>query len=149
MKTKGFPETPGLYIAQRDCDVILIKITGMYPTLEVGKTVYLTSLISGNTIKEAPKEAVCNMITFSEKWSFSKVEDVDIRVFPKTSFKVDGNLDLSTDDIILMRNTYYRMIQCGISSSKIIKSLVYEYKTTIDQILTLINKFDRESHHVV
>ena len=52
MKQKGFPETPGLYIAQREYDVVLLKITGMYPTLQVGKVVYLSSLIFFNTIKE-------------------------------------------------------------------------------------------------
>lgn len=149
MKTKGFPETPGLYIAQRDCDVVLIKITGIYPTLEIGKSIYLTSLISGNTIKETPKELICNLITFSEKWKFSKIDDIDTRVFPKTSFRTNGNLDLSVDDIILMRNTYYRMTQCGISSSKIIKALMYEYKATVDQIIKLINKFDLDAHYAI
>ena len=142
MKQKGFPENPGLYIAQREYDVILIKITGMYPTLQVGKCVYLSAMIGGNTIKEAPKEIVDNIILFSKNWEFSKIESIDTRVFPKTAFKVDGNLDLGTDEKLSLRNTYYRLVQSGVSSSKIIRALMYEYHVTMDEVVRLINEFD-------
>lgn len=142
MKQKGFPENPGLYIAQREYDVVLIKITGMYPTLQVGKCVYLSAMIGGNTIKEAPKEIVDNIILFSKNWEFSKIENIDTRVFPKTAFKVDGNLDLGTDEKLSLRNTYYRLVQSGVSSSKIIRALMYEYHVTMDEVMRLINEFD-------
>lgn len=142
MKQKGFPENPGLYIAQREYDVVLIKITGMYPTLQVGKCVYLSAMIGGNTIKEAPKEIVDNIILFSKNWEFSKIENIDTRVFPKTAFKVDGNLDLGTDEKLSLRNTYYRLVQSGVSSSKIIRALMYEYHVTMDEVVRLINEFD-------
>lgn len=142
MKQKGFPENPGLYIAQREYDVVLIKITGMYPTLQVGKCVYLSAMIGGNTIKEAPKEIVDNIILFSKNWEFSKIESIDTRVFPKTAFKVDGNLDLGTDEKLSLRNTYYRLVQSGVSSSKIIRALMYEYHVTMDEVVRLINEFD-------
>ena len=149
MKQKGFPETPGLYIAQREYDVILLKITGMYPTLELGKCINITSLICGNTIKEASKEVINSILLFSNKWKFTMLKDIDMRVFPKTSFKADGNLDLSTDERLMLRNTYYRMVQSGVSSSKIIRALMYEYKTSMEQVINLLNKFDHDSNYVV
>ena len=149
MINKGFPETPGLYIAQRDYDVVLIKITGMYPTLELGKCINITSLICGNTIKEASKEVINSILLFSEKWKFTMLKNIDMRVFPKTSFKADGNLDLSTDERLMLRNTYYRMVQSGVSSSKIIRALMYEYKTSMEQVINLLNKFDHDSNYVV
>lgn len=149
MINKGFPETPGLYIAQRDYDVVLIKITGMYPTLELGKCINITSLICGNTIKEASKEVINSILLFSDKWKFTMLKDIDMRVFPKTSFKADGNLDLSTDERLMLRNTYYRMVQSGVSSSKIIRALMYEYKTSMEQVINLLNKFDHDSNYVV
>lgn len=149
MINKGFPETPGLYIAQRDYDVVLIKITGMYPTLELGKCINITSLICGNTIKEASKEVVNSILLFSDKWKFTMLKDIDMRVFPKTSFKADGNLDLSTDERLMLRNMYYRMVQSGVSSSKIIRALMYEYKTSMEQVINLLNKFDHDSNYVV
>lgn len=149
MINKGFPETPGLYIAQRDYDVVLIKITGMYPTLELGKCINITSLICGNTIKEASKEVVNSILLFSDKWKFTMLKDIDMRVFPKTSFKADGNLDLSTDERLMLRNMYYRMVQSGVSSSKIIRAFMYEYKTSMEQVINLLNKFDHDSNYVV
>ncbi len=149
MINKGFPETPGLYIAQRDYDVVLIKITGMYPTLELGKCINVTSLICGNTIKEASKEVVNSILLFSDKWKFTMLKDIDMRVFPKTSFKADGNLDLSTDERLMLRNMYYRMVQSGVSSSKIIRAIMYEYKTSMEQVINLLNKFDHDSNYVV
>lgn len=149
MITKGFPETPGLYIAQRDYDVVLIKITGMYPTLELGKCIHLTSLITGNTIKEASKEIVNSILLFSDKWKFTMLKDIDMRVFPKTSFKTDGNLDLSTDEMLSLRNTYYRFVQSGITSSRIIRALIYEYKISMEQVISLLNKFDHDSNYVI
>lgn len=149
MINKGFPETPGLYIAQRDYDVVLIKITGMYPTLELGKCINITSLICGNTIKEASKEVINSILLFSNKWKFTMLKDIDMRVFPKTAFKTDGNLDLSTDERLMLRNEYYRMVQSGVSSSKIIRALMYEYKTSMEQVINLLNKFDHDSNYVV
>ena len=149
MINKGFPETPGLYIAQRDYDVVLIKITGMYPTLELGKCINITSLICGNTIKEASKEVINSILLFSDKWKFTMLKDIDMRVFPKTAFKTDGNLDLSTDERFMLRNEYYRMVQSGVSSSKIIRALMYEYKTSMEQVINLLNKFDHDSNYVV
>ena len=148
MNSKGFPESPGLYIAQRDYDVVLIKITGMYPALELGKSIYLTSLITGNTLKEATKEVINSILLFSDKWNFTKLDGINTNMFPKTSFKTDGNLDLGTEELLTLRSKYYRMVQSGVSSSKIIRALMYEYKVPMDQVIELLNKFDNCSYVV-
>lgn len=65
-QSKLFPESPGLYLAQRNTDIVLFKLTGMYPTLIVGKSIYLTNFIEGNSLTEVPKEVLANMVVFPE-----------------------------------------------------------------------------------
>lgn len=144
-KVNHFPISPGLYIAQRGTDVVLFKLTGMYPTLIVGKTVYLSNLIEGNSVVEAPKEIVANMTIFAEKWQFSMLQNVNMDVFPKLSFKCDGDLDLTTDEYSTIKWSYYRLVQCGVPISKILNSFVYEYKLSMKKTIDLINKFDKEA----
>lgn len=144
-----FPESPGLYLAQRNTDVVLFKLTGMYPTLIVGKALYLSKLIEGNSLAEAPKEVLENMTVFPEKWKFIHLGQlVNMDVFPKLAFKCDGDLDLSTDELLHIRSTYYRLVQSGVAISKILRALTYEYKLTMQQTIDLINKFDKETKNV-
>lgn len=144
-----FPESPGLYLAQRNTDVVLFKLTGMYPTLIVGKALYLSKLIEGNSLAEAPKEVLENMTVFPEKWKFTHLGQlVNMDVFPKLAFKCDGDLDLSTDELLHIRSTYYRLVQSGVAISKILRALTYEYKLTMQQTIDLINKFDKETKNV-
>ena len=141
-----FPVSPGIYIGQRGTDVVLFKLTGMYPTLIVGKALYLSKLIEGNSIVEAPKEIVANMTVFAEKWQFHMLRSINMDVFPKLSFKCDGYLDLTTDEFRAMRAMYYRFVQCGMPISIILKALMYEYKTTMTQVIELVNKFDHDAN---
>ena len=143
-----FPESPGLYVAQNERNVILIKITGMYPTLQLGKALSIDKLITGNTVKEVDKEIMNHIVLFPEKWTFTRLTCVDMNAFPKLSFKPDSILDLSTDEKLEMRSKYYRLSQSGVSWTKIATAFVYEYKTTMDQILDLLNEFDKQSSHV-
>ena len=144
-----FPESPGLYVAQRNTDVVLFKLTGMFPTLIVGKALYLSNLIEGNSLSETPKNVLENMIIFPEKWKFTQLGKlINMDVFPKLVFKCDGDLDLSTDEVLHIRSTYYRLVQSGVAPSKILRALSYEYKLTMSQTIDLINKFDKESKHV-
>lgn len=139
-----FPECSGLYIAQRKTDVVLFKLSGMFPQLIVSKAIYLSSLIEGNSIKECPKEILENMIVFSEKWTFHMLDEINMDIFPKLAFKCDGNLDMSTEEVLNIKNTYYRLVQTGIAFTKIARSFMYEYKLTMKQVLELFNKFDKE-----
>ena len=118
----------------------------MYPTLMVGKALYLSKLIEGNSIVEAPKEIVANMTVFAEKWQFHMLRSINMDVFPKLSFKCDGYLDLTTDEFRAMRAMYYRFVQCGMPISIILKALMYEYKTTMTQVIELVNKFDHDAN---
>lgn len=117
----------------------------MFPTFTLGKTIYLTSLISGNTLKEASKEIINSIVLFSDKWNFTQLKDIDMRVFPKITFRPDGHLDLSTDELLLMKSTYYRMVQSGVPLTKIVRALMYEYKASFEQITELLTKFDNQS----
>lgn len=141
-----FPDSPGLYIAQRNADVILFKLTGMSPTLVVTKAIYLSKLIEGNSITEAPKEIVANMLLYANKWNFFTLKQINMDVFPRLAFKCDGRLDLTTDELLAMRATYYRFVQCGMPISIILKALMYEYKTTMTQVIELVNKFDKDAN---
>lgn len=146
---KYFPTSPGLYIVQRDTNVVLLKITGMYPTLQIGKSIFITSLIEGNTVKEASKEIIDNIIIYPEKWKFSTLNGINMNVFPKLSFKVDGNLDLSVDELLNLRYKYFRLTQSGISALKIARAFAFEYKASIKQIIELINQFDKDSDYAI
>ena len=89
------------------------------------------------------------MIIFPEKWKFTQLGKlINMDVFPKLAFKCDGDLDLSTDEVLHIRSTYYRLVQSGVAPSKILRALSYEYKLTMSQTIDLINKFDKESKHV-
>lgn len=143
-KINYFPNSPGLYLAQRNADVILFKLTGMSPTLVVTKAIYLSKLIEGNSLAEAPKELLANMLLYANKWSFYMMKQINMDVFPRLAFKCDGNLDLTTDELLSMKTQYYRFVQCGVSLSKILKALMYEYKITMTQVIDLVNKFDKD-----
>lgn len=143
---KGFPTSAGLYIAQRDNDIALIKVTGMYPTLQLGKSIDLRSLITGNSLKEADKDMLKNIAMFSNEWSFKPIEGINMSAFPKTSFKPDGRLDVSADDYIAMRKVYYRLSQNGTPFPTIAHALSFEYKIGIKQMLELMNQFDSDAH---
>lgn len=149
MGESKFPTSPGLYIVQRETNVILLKITGMYPTLQLGKAISIDKIIEGNSIKEASKEIVTNISLFPEKWKFTKLDCINMNAFPKQSFRPDGYLDLSTEEYLSMRSMYYRLSQSGISFQKIASAFVFEYKTTMDQVIKLINKFDSEAKYVI
>lgn len=143
-KINYFPESPGLYLAQRNADVVLFKLTGMLPQLVVTKALDLSKLIEGNSIAEAPKELLANMLLYANQWNFYPIKQINMDVFPRLAFKCNGNLDLTTDELLSMKTTYYRFVQSGISSSIILKALVYEYKITMAQAINLVNKFDRD-----
>ena len=146
-QSKLFPESPGLYLAQRNTDIVLFKLTGMYPTLIVGKSIYLTNFIEGNSLTEVPKEVLANMVVFPEKWSFIMIGNlINMDVFPKLAFKCNSDLDLSTDELLHIRSMYYRLVQSGIAPTKILKALSYEYKLTMTQVIDLANKFDKDAN---
>lgn len=140
----NFPDTPGLYIAQHGEQVALIKITGRYPSLVLGKSLDISGFIVGGEIKEVPKEQLSHMITCSNEWTFRILYGIDISVFPKTAFRPDGIVDLDPDTRYSMKTKYFRLCQQGISAITIMRALVVEYNITMDQVRQLVNEFDKE-----
>lgn len=141
-----FPDTPGIYVAQRDNQVVLIKITGHYPNLVLGKSIDITGWIVGCGIKEAPKELLSHMVNCSKDWNFQLIPSIDISVFPKTAFRPDGLVELDPETLSLIRTKYFRLSQQGIPYSDIMRTLVCEYDITMDQTRQLVNKFDKDAH---
>jgi hypothetical protein len=87
-----------------------------------------------------------NITIFHESWNFHPLKFVNFSVFSKIEFQPDGTkLYLSEEDIIGIRGKYFRMCQQGVSPMKVIRALSYEFKTSKDQIIALINEFDKQS----
>ena len=138
----NFPDTPGIYIAQRGQKVILIKLTGIVPLLTLGKSIDITGWITGGGIKEAPKDELEHMVHFPHEWNFRILSGINVSVFPKTSFRPDGFVDIDPDMRYTIRSRYYRMLQQGIPYTSIMRALSVEYNITMDQMRGLANEFD-------
>lgn len=142
-----FPESSGVYIAQRDNSFFIVKVKGVYPTLQLDKkAVDLGEYLCNGKIKEVPQEVMDNIELFHTDWEFHPLRFINFGVFSKTEFCPDGtNLYLSEDDVLSIRGKYYRLCQQGVSAMKVIRALGYEFKVSRDQIINLINEFDAQS----
>lgn len=140
---KYLPDSPGLYLCQRKTDILIVKITGMYPYLSIHKGYQLDSLITGQQLKEASKEQLANIELYSTKWTWKGIS-IDTTVFPKTAFAYNQN-DFSKDEYYLIRERYYRLINMGVNYSKIMKALVYEYNLSMEQARNMVNEFDEHA----
>ena len=141
----NFPITPGLYIAQRDQDVVLIRITGQYPRLVLGKGIDISTFIRTGGIKEVDKETLSNIAACSAEWEFRVLPYIEMSVFPKTMFRPDGIIDIDPDTTNAIRTAYYRLSQQGVPCSEIMRALAYEHNITMDQMRQLANKFDKDA----
>lgn len=142
-----FPESSGVYIAQRDSSFFIVKVKGVYPTLQLDKkAVDLGEYLRNGKIKEVPQEVMDNIELFHTDWEFHPLRFINFGVFSKTEFCPDGtNLYLSEDDMQSIRGKYYRLCQQGVSAMKVVRALGYEFKVSRDQIINLINEFDAQS----
>ena len=142
-----FPESSGVYIAQREGDLFIVKVKGVYPTLQLDKkAIDLGEFLSHGKMKEVSKNVLDNMELFHTEWEFLPLRFINFGVFSKTDFCPNGtDLYLSEDDIVSIRGKYYRCCQQGVSPMKIIRALVYEFKVSEDQVIKLINDFDAQS----
>ena len=142
-----FPESSGVYIAQRDSNLFVIKIRGVYPTLQLDKkAIDLGEYLCNGKIKEVPQCVLDNIELFHTDWNFHSLRFIDFTVFSKINFNPDGTkLYLSEEDAISIRGKYYRMCQQGVSPIKIVKALSYEFKCSKEQIIDLINDFDAQA----
>jgi hypothetical protein len=142
---KGFPDSPGLYIAQRKTDVVLIKITGQYPLLKLGKGINVAKLINGNKVVEVDKEVLSNIVCFSKEWDFNLLP-VDSTAFPENVFRADGIISIDPETRSSIRNNYFRMLQMGTPISDVLRAESYEYNITMEQMRQLANEFDKDAN---
>lgn len=142
-----FPESSGVYIAQRDNSFFIVKVKGVYPTLQLDKkAVDLGEYLRNGKTKEVPQEVMDNIELFHTDWEFHPLRFIHFGVFSKTEFNPDGtDLYLTEDDMQSIRGKYYRLCQQGVSPIKIVRALGYEFKVSREQIINLINEFDAQS----
>lgn len=141
---KSFPITPGLYIAQREQDVVLIRITGQFPRLVLGKGIDISTFIRTGGIKEVDKELLSSIALCSNEWEFRNLPFIGMSVFPKTTFKPDGIIEIDPDTTNAIRTAYIRLSQQGVPYSDIMRALADKHNITMEQMRQLINKFDGE-----
>lgn len=139
-----FPESSGVYLAQRKDELFIVKVKGVYPTMQLDKkAVDLGAYLGTGKTKEVPIEVLDNIELFHDEWEFHPLSFIKIGVFSKTQFLIDGrNLYLSEEDAIALRGKYYRLCEQGVSPLKTIRALSHEFKVSKDQIISLINSFD-------
>ena len=145
-----FPESSGVYIAQRDSNLFIVKVKGVYPTMQLDKkAVDLGEYLHNGKTKEVPQEVLDNIELFHTNWEFHPLRFINFGVFSKVEFNPNGtNLYLSEEDTIAIRGKYYRLCQQGVSAMKVIRALGYEFKVSKDQIINLINSFDAQAINV-
>lgn len=145
-----FPECSGVYIAQRENDLFIVKVKGVYPTLQLDKkAVNLGVFLRNGKTEEVPQDVMDNMELFHTNWEFHPLKFLNFSVFSKTEFNPDGtNLYLAEEDVLSLRSLYYRLCQQGVSPMKAIRAVGYELKVSKDQVLKLINSFDDQSRTI-
>jgi hypothetical protein len=145
-----FPESSGVYIAQRNDDLFIVKVKGVYPTLQLDKkAVDLGEFLRNGKTKEVPQDVMDNMELFHTDWEFNSLRFINFGVFSKTEFNPNGNnLYLSEEDVLSLRGKYYRLCQQGVSPMKVIRALGYEFKISREQIINLINDFDAQANTI-
>lgn len=145
-----FPESSGVYIAQRDSDLYVVRVKGVYPTLQLDKkAINLGEYLHSGKIKEVPQEVLDNMELFHTDWEFRSLSFINFGVFSKTEFNPNSeDLYLSEDDVLSIRGKYYRLCQQGVSATKVIRALGYEFKSSKAQIIKLVNNFDTQAKYV-
>ena len=145
-----FPECSGVYFAQRKDELFIVKVKGVYPTMQLDKkAIDLGEYLGSGKFKEVSVETLDNIELFHEEWTFYPLTFISIGVFSKTKFMPDGtNLYLSEDDYTSIRGKYYRLCEQGVSAIKVIRALSHEFKVSKDQIINLINGFDSQAHVV-
>ena len=141
-----FPEHSGVYIAQRDDDIIIVKVKGVYPSLQLDKkAILLSEYLKTGKIVEASSGLFENIELFHTKWNFIPLDCINFGVFSKTEFVPNGtNLYLSEEDVLAIQGLYYRLCQQGVSPVKVIRAISYEFKLPTEQVISLINEFDKQ-----
>ena len=145
-----FPENSGVYIAQRESDLFIVKVKGVYPTLQLDKkAINLGKFLCYGRFEEVPQDVLDNIELFHTAWDFRSLSFINFGVFSKTEFNPNGtNLYLSEEDVLSIQGKYYRCCQQGVPATKVIRALGYEFKVSKEQVINLINKFDAQANTI-
>jgi len=145
-----FPENSGVYIAQRDENLIVVKVKGVYPTLQLDKKALdLGEFLKSGKQQEVSKDLLDNIKLYHMKWNFKPL-NFNFDVFSKIEFSPDGTkLYMSEEDIINVRSQYYRLCQQGVPPMEVVRAISYEFKASKEQIISLVNGFDLQASSVV
>lgn len=138
-----FPQSAGIYICQRDTDLILIVVKGVCPTLKLDSGFDLGTYLRTRKAKPASKEILDNIEVFPEMWTFTSLSFLDYSVFSPIDFRPTGKLDLPLDTMADIRSKYYLLCQQGVPATKIMRALSQEFKVSMDSIIDLVNDFDK------
>lgn len=141
-----FPDSSGIYIAQRQNKTLIVKIKGIYPAFQLDKNAFdLGEFLRTGKKDEVPKETLDNIELFHNEWTFHPLRFINFGVFSKTEFYPDGSsLYMSVDDLMSIRGMYFRLCEQGVPATKIVRALAYEFKCSTDQIISLVNEFDKQ-----
>lgn len=145
-----FPESSGVYIAQRESDLFIVKVKGVYPTLQLDKkAIDLGKFLCNGRMQEVTQDVLDDMELFHMSWNFIPLNFINFGVFSKTEFNPNGSaLYLSEEDIISIQGKYYRLCQQGVSAMKVVRALGYEFKMSKEQVISLINEFDKQANTI-
>lgn len=138
-----FPMSAGMYLCQRNNDLILIVVKGTCPTLKLDGGVDLGLYLRKRKLQIASKEILDNIEIFPEQWTFINLRGLNYSVFSNIEFHSTGKLSLSRDTEDDIRRKYYLLIQQGVSVTKIMRALAQEFKVSMGTIVDLVNGFDK------
>lgn len=145
MSTNNFPLSAGTYMCQRDTDLIIIVIKGLFPMLRLDSGFDLGYFLKKRKLKEVSKGILANIEIFTEMWRFTPLRDLNYSVFSKNEFHATGRLELPIDREADIKEKYYLLTQQGVSTIKIIRALTQEFKVSPDTICDLVNGFDKQA----
>lgn len=145
MSTNNFPLSAGTYMCQRDADLIIIVIKGLFPMLRLDSGFDLGYFLKKRKLKEVSKGILANIEIFPEMWRFTPLRDLNYSVFSKNEFHATGRLELPIDREADIKEKYYLLTQQGVSTIKIIRALTQEFKVSPDTICDLVNGFDKQA----
>lgn len=143
-----FPTSAGMYFAQREQDLILIKIKGLYPTLKLDSGIDIGSCLRGERVKEADKGIMSSIELYPEKWNFKSFNFIKPNVFSKNKYSATGLVSIAPDVREQIKNEYYLFMQQGVSVTKVLRALTHEYKISMEATMQLINMLDKEDTDV-
>ena len=105
MVRNQFPLSAGTYMCQRDTDLIIIVVKGLFPTLQLDGGFDLGYFLKNRKLREASKEILANIELFPEMWTFTPMRGMNYSVFAKNEFHTTGKLELPMIGRPISRNS--------------------------------------------